>query len=140
MAGLLAACSTGFSTATDTGTGRSHIYAMSREAALAIAHDAIAQSFPDSEIKTDDPPVLGYSALIRSTFNVSRQEVVIHPVVGATAAGATVDGYTFEVTGRGSIGAGDLNTATFFAHLQQALDTTGAAVDVVRTDPRPTAP
>ncbi len=35
MAGLLGACSTDFSTATDTSTGRKRIYAMSNDTALA---------------------------------------------------------------------------------------------------------
>jgi hypothetical protein len=141
LAGLLAgACSTGYSTATDTQTGQHRIYAMSTQAALAVAHDAIAQSFPDSSIDTIDGPAPGYSAHTRSAFDTSAQRVVIHPVAGVTPAGATVDGYTFEVSGRGTIGAGDINTASFYARLQQALDVTGDAVTVVRIEPRTGSP
>jgi hypothetical protein len=134
------ACSTSFTTAKDTATGRSRIYAMTSTAALSVAHDAIAESFPDTEIAAVDAPALGYAAHTRSAFDTSAQEIIIHPVVGVTAAGATVDGYTFEVSARGTIGSGDINTASFYAHLQQALDVTGDAVDVVRIDPRTTLP
>jgi hypothetical protein len=140
LAVLLGACSTAYSTATDTYTGRKRIYAMSNDAALAIAKAAIAQSFPDSQVEPIDGPAAGYSAPIRSGLDTSTQRVVIHPVTGVTEAGATVGGYTFEVTGRGTIGAGDINTATFYARLQQALDTTGDAVDVVRIEPRTPSP
>jgi hypothetical protein len=137
---VVVACSTSFTTATDTATGRSRIYAMSSTAALSVAHDAIAESFPDSTIAALDAPALGYSAHTRSAFDTSEQEIVIHPVAAVTAAGATVDGYIFEVSSRGTMGAGDINTASFYAHLQQALDVTGDAVDVVRIDPRTTSP
>jgi hypothetical protein len=140
MAVLAGACSTSFTSATDTATGRSRIYAMSSTAALSVAHDAIAESFPGSEIAAVDPPGLGYSAHTRSAFDTSSQEVLLRPVVGTTPAGATVDGYTFEVSSRGTMGAGDINTASFYAHLQQALDVTGDAVDVVRIEPRTTPP
>ncbi len=137
LLGLLAsACTTGYTTQTDTATGRTRIYALSRQAALAIAHDAIAESFPDSTIEADPGPPAGFSAGTRSAFDTSRQTVAIHPVKGVTAAGATVDGYTFTVSSRGTIGAGDINTATFFARLQQKLDATGDEVDVARVEPR----
>jgi hypothetical protein len=140
MGGLASACSTDFSTETDTATGRRHIYAMSREQALTIAHNAAEASFPDSEIETTDRPTLGYSTHVRSPFDTSTQQVIIHPVTGVTPAGTTVDGFTFEVSGRGTIGAGDINTASFFARLQQDLDTTGDVVDVVRIQPRTVSP
>jgi hypothetical protein len=140
LAGFLGACSTDYSTATDTYTGRKRIYAMSNDAALALAKDAISQSFPDSKIEMIDDPAAGYAAPVRSGLNTSTQKVVIHPVTGMTAAGTAVSGYTFEVTGRGTIGAGDINTATFYARLQQALDTTGDAVDVARVEPRIPSP
>jgi hypothetical protein len=140
MAGLLGACSTDFSTATDTSTGHKRIYAMSNDTALAIAKDAIAQSFPDSQVEPLDGPAAGYSVPIRSGLDTSTQKVVIHSVTGVTATGASVGGYTFEVIGRGTIGAGDINTATFYARLQQALDTTGDAVYVVRIEPRTPSP
>jgi hypothetical protein len=99
-----------------------------------------ATRFPGSEIAAIDPPALGYAAHTRSAFDTSQQEVLLHPVIGTTSAGATVEGYTFEVSTRGTIGSGDIHTATFYAHLQQALDVTGDAVDVVRIDPRTTLP
>ncbi len=140
LAGLLGACSSDFSTATDTSTGRQRIYAMSNDAALAIAKDAIAQSFPDSKVEMIDGTAPGYSVPIRSGLDTSTQKVVIHSVTGVTATGARVGGYTFEVIGRGTIGAGDINTATFYARLQQALDTTGDAVYVVRIEPPTSSP
>jgi hypothetical protein len=135
---LLSACATTFSTATDTATGQHHIYAMTTEQALALAHSAISESFPDSVVTPLDAPDLGYSAHTRAAFDTSAQQVLVVPVTGVTAAGATVDGYTFEVSGRGTIGAGDINTASFFAHLQQDLDKTGDVVDVVRSEPHST--
>jgi hypothetical protein len=140
LAGWVGACSTAFSSAIDTATGRQHIYVMSRETALGIAHDAIAESFPDNTIVPTEPPTLGFFARTYSGLDTSTEQVVVHPVAGVTASGATIDGYTFEVSGRGPIGAGDLKTASFYARLQQALDATGDATDVVRIEPRAAAP
>lgn len=137
---LVGACSTNYTTATDTSTGHNRIYAMSQATALAITHDAIVQSFPDSEIEPIEGPTSGYTTLIRSGLDTSSQKVIIHPVTGVTSSGARADGYTFEVSGRGTIGAGDINTASFYARLQQALDATGDAVTVVRIEPRATLP
>ena len=140
LTGSIGACSTNFSTARNTSTGSSRIYAMSGATALAIAHDAISQSFPDSEIERIDGPTSGYSTYLHSGFDTSLQKVIIHPVTGVTTSGTTVDGYSFEVSGRGTIGAGDINTASFYARLQQVLDTTGDVVTVVRSEPRPALP
>jgi hypothetical protein len=133
---LIGACTDNFSTAQNTLTGHPRIYVMSREAALKIAHDAIAESFPDSDIETDAAPALGYSVPVRSGLNTATQQVVVHPVVGVTAAGARIDGYTFEVSRSGIPGPGDMTTASFFARLQQDLGATGNAVDVAEIRPR----
>jgi hypothetical protein len=140
LVGLAGACSSGFSTATDAVTGRPRLYALGQETALRVAHDAMAQSFPDRAITPLDPPEQGFSAHAASGLGTSTQVVVIHPVTGVTASGATLDGYTFEVSGRGTISASDIATASFFAELQQALDATGDSVDVARIAPRTQPP
>ena len=137
---LVGACSTGYSTATNAVTGQSRIYAMGTDAALHIAHDAIAQSFPDRPIDPITDPVQGYAAHTGSGLNGSTQEVVIHPVTGVTTSGASVDGYTFDVSGHGTISGSNFDTASIYAQLQQSLDATGNGIDVVQITPRTKPP
>jgi hypothetical protein len=140
LAALVCACSSGFSTATNAVTGRSRVYAIDNDAALRVAHDAMAQSLPDRLIEPLDGPAQGYAAHAGSGLDMSVQQVLIHPVTGVTTSGTAVDGYTFDVSGRGTVSTSDINTASFFAELQQALDATGDAVDVVRIEPRTKSP
>ncbi len=137
---LAGACSTRFSTTTNPVTGHSRIYAMGQDAALRLAHDAIAQSFPDRQIDPITDPAQGYAAHTGSSLNGSTQEIVIHPVTGVTTSGATVDGYTFYVSGLGTISGSNFDTASVYAQLQQSLDATGDGIDVVRITPRTSPP
>ncbi|MFC7553479.1 SHOCT domain-containing protein [Pseudoroseomonas wenyumeiae] len=130
-------CSRHYTTAVDQTTGKQRIYAVTDSEADALAQGAILSSFPGRKVETISGPVRGYSTYTRMMLDTFTQQVIIKPVTGLRADGASVDGSVFEVSGSGTaVISGGIQNSNFADSLQRALDGTGKAVEVISTQPR----
>ncbi|RJG05990.1 SHOCT domain-containing protein [Noviherbaspirillum cavernae] len=131
LAAVLPACGSHYSTLKTEGSTGQMIYAIPEEQAFQIAFSSLANTLPGYEITDIDGPVKGYSALFRFLLDTYTQQVMVIPAAGKDANGRPVNGYYFDVSGRGSsIVQGAAKNAELFDRVATAAKATGKGIAV----------
>jgi hypothetical protein len=131
IATILTACSTQYSTLKNDSSSGQVIYAIPEDQAFQIAFSSLANTLPGYEITDIDGPVKGYSALFRFLVDTYTQQVMVIPAVGKDSSGHKINGYYFDVSGRGSsVVQGAAKNAELFDRVAAAVKATGKGVVV----------
>ncbi len=128
---LLGGCGSTYSSLQADGSSRQAIYALTEEQAFQVAFGSITQVFPGYEVAEVDGPVKGYTTTFRFVLDTYTQQVMVVPASGQTVDGATVKGYYFDVSGRGSsVVQGRVKNAELFDTVVKAAQATGKSISV----------
>jgi hypothetical protein len=127
---FVGACSSRYSTLEDRSGKPAMLYTLSEDEALKLAHATIVSTFPGRAITTLNGPTKGYSTSTRFVLDTYSQQVLVLPATGKTAAGETISGYYFEVSGSGSSGSGRARNQQFAENIRANLAKSGTGVTV----------
>lgn len=132
---LMQACSTHYTTS-QRDEGATPIYALDQSQALAIAHQALIESFPGRKVTGLEGPIQGFATSYRILLDTYSQQVVVLPLEGVGPSGEITRGYAFDVSGSGSaILTGTAKNRGLFRRVRDLAEATGTRVLV--TNPRP---
>lgn len=131
LATCLAGCGSTHSSLNMEGGTQPRLFVITEEQAFQVAYGAITQVFPGYEITEVDGPVRGYSTTFRFVLDTYTQQVVVVPARGKAADGNWVNGFYFDVSGRGSsVVQGRVKNAELFDTVLKEAQATGRAVPV----------
>jgi len=136
----ISACSTSQSTMKSVGSGSKTIYEISEQQASEIAVSAIHSVFGDVEISEINGSVRGFSTfmLAWSTMDSFKHNVIIHPVAGLDSSGKKINGFNFEVSGKGSSFLhGGIKNQQLFKAVKQYADETKKGIVITNLEARP---
>ena len=134
----LGACSTHFDTSKQEGVEGRTIYRLTQNQAFAIAYNSIVAVLPGRKITEINGPVRGYQTYLRFVLDTYTQVVMVIPAKGTTSSGEVIDGFYFEISGRGSLFIqGKIKNTELRDTIQAELDELNVAVVVARVEGRP---
>ena len=128
---ILSGCGSAYSSLQAESSSKQTIYELTEEQAFQVAFGAITQVFPGYEVTDVDGPVKGYTTTFRFVLDTYTQQVMVIPATGKAPNGRLVEGYYFDVSGRGSsVVQGRAKNAELFETVIKSADATSRAVPV----------